>query len=115
MTEHTFTPIASVIHKTGEDPRTAVGSLAVSLTDGGTFVRIAQVGTTGSIVLTPNEIPSLAEAVKLLQRQGPIASDEELCELYDNTRDTRPNSLRAIYNLGRQHAAAAQSTSLNPQ
>jgi hypothetical protein len=46
---------------------------------------------------------------------GPVATDDELCDLYDETYDTRPNSLRAVYNLGRQHAAAAQPTSQNPQ
>jgi hypothetical protein len=46
---------------------------------------------------------------------GPVATDDELCDLYDETYYNRPNSLRAVYNLGRQHAAAAQSTSQNPQ
>ena len=35
---------------------------------------------------------------------GPVPTDDELCELWDRTRGPFPDSLRAIYNLGRQHA-----------
>jgi hypothetical protein len=60
-------------------------------------------------------IVNLEEGPAVDESRGPVATDDELCDLYDKTYDTRPNSLRAVYNLGRQHAAAAQLTSQNPQ
>ena len=58
------------------------------------------------------EGPAVAEA------RGPgsvgdiVATEEELAQLYSSSTWHR-EALRAIYNLGRQHAAAAQSTLQN--
>jgi hypothetical protein len=56
----------------------------------------------------------LAGSVRLLEREvvvdrpepAPLATDQELYQLYDRTGPTIVDAFRAIYDLGRQHGAA---------
>ena len=64
-------------------------------------------------------IPGFVELAAPTPEAAPVATDEELCCLWAN-RPKMPNSsaaaLRAIYDLGRQHgAAAAQPTPPAPE
>jgi hypothetical protein len=52
------------------------------------------------------EESSVAQPLSLTPEAAPVATDEELCRVYDDGPTSFAPALRAIYNLGRQHGAA---------